>query len=303
MKSIIGKLSLIVVLILSTALQCNDEGCDGHYYDYVTNVNGAVIFEYQYDGHTLPYERWRTNSPSRVIKDGLNGTDSILLYSSDDGEDRSAYEVRLSNGWSSTYNTPLVEVSYKEEDLNCPESEDDTNDYFTIKEYTRRLDSSRINMPPVFLHLTMSDLYDETGGTFRRYHTQLMKGKKWQFTSLTDDQGMDLTTHADWACMIDNEYVFAKEGIVAYNPGTVSCQGEDIPEYRFDLYVYFSYQISVENPGDFENPGEIKVSIKPSNYVSGISDIIFTIADSDFDEVSGTVEVNGRTANFVAQPE
>lgn len=312
MKSQLVKFAFFMVALISLPMgcECDHEKCPGQRKDVFYNTKGAVIFRYDpYSAIQTSYtlHRYYGNRITEVFRDGVDqNKDSIDLSPSIyDYELAYEYEVRLSNGWSSTLNDPFIYLNDTTYRIECPELDDteDELDYYEVKVVRRKIDSSLINMPPLFLHLTCNETFDATSGNFYRFGADYTsKGKRWKYVSITDDQGADLTTHPDWACIADNQYWFLKEMKIAYYPGVLFCDGENIPEYRLDSYLYFGYSISVENPGNFENPGKIQIRTNVSNYVEDVSDVVFTITSSDFDELVGTIEVDGRTANFVAQP-
>lgn len=292
--------------VFVTNCSCDEEGCPGSYTSYVKSTPEAIILLYP-SRYANDFEFYRNsqgaNAPMEVHELQPNRDNDSLGIDMRGGR---TTEVRLLNGWSDARTgAGLVDVSSSHEELSCPEQDDsDLKTYFVTTNYDS-VAVSGCTTPPTFLHLVLDDLRDATPGTYTfPYDSEdfAVKAKSWEITSLTDDQGQDLTTDPDWECFADNSYTFSKDGRAVYNPGLKFCDQEDPDRFGITGTLFFRYSVTAENPENHSNPGEIKIILHAEGYVEGITNVEFIVTNSSFTEISGTVTNDGRTANFVIQP-
>ncbi|NVK29234.1 MAG: hypothetical protein HWE14_14370 [Flavobacteriia bacterium] len=293
----------------ATNCSCDEEGCPGSYTSWVKSDPEAIILLYpsRYaDDFVFYFSPEDANAPKEIHELQPNRDNDSIGIDMSGGR---GTEVRLLNGWSDIMSaeSAIVDVSSSLEELSCPEQDDDDDLVYIQETNYDSVDVSKCTTPPTFAHLVLTDIRDITPGTTSfpglTNATYSIKGRSWDITGLTDDQGQDLSMDPDWECFFDNSYHFTKDGRSIYSPGSKICDQEE--EDWFDRYqaLFFRFSVTAENPQNHSNPGQIKIILHAEGYVDGITDVVFNVTTSSFTEITGTVEYEGRTANFVANPQ
>ncbi|NVK05453.1 MAG: hypothetical protein HWD92_11540 [Flavobacteriia bacterium] len=298
----IRMLGIVTILImLVTECKCQDERCMGSISLDYQSTQPAYIAIY-IAGSTQDYaDHLGVNDASDIYD--FNTTPDTLVTVAGRRITAVHKQVRLKNGWSDIGKASAITQTYHlSEYIECPKSPG-VGPYFDS--YT--IDSiayKNCTTPPTRLHLVMSSIADFSPGAYLRYGAtrqyDAVKAKTWSIDSLYDSQGQDLRASSNWACFADNIYTFLNTGEVEYYQNDILCTDE--PDNEGKPY-YFAYTVAAENPDDHDNPGEITLTVHVGGWVDDLEDVVFTIEKSNFNRISGTVDKDGETAQFVIKPQ
>lgn len=263
----------------------------------IAHVYGFTIVELSQNGLE---NRFEGNAPVNDEVDLLKSTPSIH---NGDGflmitNKITGYEIRYKNGWTNLASFNKDNKSSVKIKVDIPLTVTCDGEVLNGYYYESALDITTVTSPPSYAHLCYPDI-DFTSPKGYRY-TPDMPARLWQIVELKDDDGVDLIDDNDWKCYSDDQFGFTKTGKVEYYPMNNRCGAES---NLTDNVYYFGFDVTADFPQIHSDPGEIKIVIQTGGF-EDLGDIEFTVEDSNFDEISGTVAhpETGEIAHFVIQP-
>ncbi len=112
----------------------------------------------------------------------------------------------------------------------------------------------------------------------------------WVVESIVDAQGGDISSHPDWACMVDNHYKFYPGGKFEYYPGSERCDDEPSLLGVLDM-LSTSFEI-IKNPDEEESY---------SIFIGATGDM-FDVESIDWGELVINATRNGDNGTITLKP-